>query len=154
MEEYNRSHLEFAPFAVNAHANALTTKTAVFRAENFGNKIVDEALFESSREVSPPHPIRLFDASPICDGAAAVVISSDPAIGRQTASEHEEKAGESSASSKSLIEIVGSAAVVDSLALEERRHGTHLKALQLSTERAMKQVKPSLFVAVVSHLGF
>ena len=64
MERYNVPYSGFANFAVNAHRNAVTNPFALFR-----KPVTTEAVI-SSRLISPP--IRLFDCSPICDGAAAV----------------------------------------------------------------------------------
>jgi len=58
----------FAPFAVNAHANAARNPNARF------HKPIDVATYLGSKVIHDP--VRLFDASPICDGAAAVVLAS------------------------------------------------------------------------------
>ena len=67
MERYGVEYSAFANFAVNAHRNACTNPLALFREE-----ITQEQVLES-RLINPP--IRLFDCSPICDGAAAVVLA-------------------------------------------------------------------------------
>ena len=56
-----------AHFSVNAHTNALTNPNALF------HKPITAQDVMASRLISPP--IRLFDCSPICDGAAAVVLA-------------------------------------------------------------------------------
>ena len=56
-----------AHFSVNAHANALTNPNALFHKPITANDVM------ASRLISPP--IRLFDCSPICDGAAAVILA-------------------------------------------------------------------------------
>ena len=56
-----------AQFSVNAHTNALTNPNALFHKPISAQDVID------SRLISPP--IRLFDCSPICDGAAAVVLA-------------------------------------------------------------------------------
>lgn len=58
----------FTGFAVNAHANAQGNENALFS----GKVVTAEDVF-SSRFIVPP--LRLFDCSPICDGAAAVVLA-------------------------------------------------------------------------------
>lgn len=68
MYEHGVSHREFAPFVVNAHANAVHNPNAMFRAA------VDEAAFTDSQVVADP--ITVLDCSPVCDGAAAVVLCS------------------------------------------------------------------------------
>ena len=54
-------------FAVNAHRNASTNPIALF------DKVVTNEQVMASREIF--RPIRLFDCSPICDGAAAVILA-------------------------------------------------------------------------------
>ena len=56
-----------AHFSVNAHTNALTNPNALF------HKPITAQDVMASRLISPP--IRLFDCSPICDGAAAVILA-------------------------------------------------------------------------------
>ena len=57
-----------ARFSVNAHRNARNNPNALFRERQFE---VEDVL--SSRIISPP--IRLLDCSPVCDGAAAVILA-------------------------------------------------------------------------------
>ncbi|HEX5840295.1 MAG TPA: beta-ketoacyl synthase N-terminal-like domain-containing protein, partial [Anaerolineales bacterium] len=66
MYEYGWKHEDFAPFSINAHANALHNPYA-----RLHEKITAEK-FEKSSMVATP--INLLDASPIGDGAAAAII--------------------------------------------------------------------------------
>ena len=66
MHEYGWKHAYFAPFAINAHANALHNPYA-----RLHHKITLEE-FEKSAMIATP--INLLDASPIGDGAAALYI--------------------------------------------------------------------------------
>ncbi len=66
MHEYGWKHADFAPFAINAHANAVHNPFARLR-----HKITLED-FEKSAMIATP--INLLDASPIGDGAAAIYI--------------------------------------------------------------------------------
>ncbi len=66
MYEYGWQHEDFAPFAINAHANALHNPYA-----RLHQKITVED-FEKSVMVATP--INLLDASPIGDGAAALYL--------------------------------------------------------------------------------
>ena len=66
MHEYGVCHREFAPFAINAHKNAMGNPYALFphpvTAEDFcAAKMIAD-------------PVNLLDSSPVCDGAAAVVL--------------------------------------------------------------------------------
>jgi acetyl-CoA C-acetyltransferase len=56
-----------APFAVNAHRNARHNPSALFR------EAVTVAEVMASRVIEAP--LRLLDCSPVCDGAAAVVLA-------------------------------------------------------------------------------
>src|SRR5512144_2356579 len=66
MHEFGWKHADFAPFSINAHANAMSNPFA-----RLHEKITTER-FEKSSMVATP--INLLDASPIGDGAAAAVI--------------------------------------------------------------------------------
>jgi len=55
-------------FALNAHHNAITNPNAMF----YGKRVT-KTMALSSRVIVPP--IRLYDCSPICDGAAAVMLA-------------------------------------------------------------------------------
>lgn len=61
-------HEDLMPFAVNAHQNAMTSPHAVLKKK----VTVEEAL--ASPVVADP--LRLYDCAPLCDGAAAVVVTS------------------------------------------------------------------------------
>ncbi len=80
MDKYGVRAEDFAPFAVTAHHNAVTNPNALLRKE------IDVDGYLASRVVSDP--VRLFDASPICDGSAAIVLASAEAaaaLGARTA---------------------------------------------------------------------
>jgi acetyl-CoA C-acetyltransferase len=66
MHEYGWKHADFAPFSINAHANAMHNPYA-----RLHDKITMEQ-FEKSSMVATP--INLLDASPVGDGAAAAII--------------------------------------------------------------------------------
>ncbi|HXQ38942.1 MAG TPA: thiolase domain-containing protein, partial [Anaerolineales bacterium] len=66
MYEFGWEHADFAPFSINAHANALHNPFARLHQK------INVDQFEKSTMVATP--INLMDASPIGDGAAAVII--------------------------------------------------------------------------------
>lgn len=66
LERYGVRPEDFANFAVNAHRNAANNPYALFR------KRVDLETVNNSRLISAP--LRLYDCSPICDGAAALIL--------------------------------------------------------------------------------
>ncbi len=72
-------------------------------------------------------PVKLFDAPPVCDGAAAVIMA------------NEEVARSAARSGLPLIKISGSAIGTDSLALDARTDKLKLSGVEISTGRAMDQ---------------
>lgn len=117
MERHGVSSDDFAPFAINAHRNALGNPNALLR------KDVDVQRYLDSRVVAAP--LRLFDISPICNGAAAVVLASGN-VARQNAK-------------RALVQIVASASATDSPALCRRADPLRLLAVENSTRAALKQ---------------
>lgn len=69
-------------------------------------------------------PIRLFDASPMCDGAAAVVLTSRPELAR--------------AGGRPAVRIAGSGAGSDILAVADRPDPLRLRAVEKSATDALK----------------
>jgi acetyl-CoA C-acetyltransferase len=112
MHQYGYEHRDFAPFALTAHANAAKNPNALYRYA------IDEREYERGREVADP--IRLYDASPIGDGAAALLL---------VPADHTSHA----------IRVTGSAAATDTLAIHDREDILWLKAAALSAERAYRQ---------------
>jgi len=122
MYEFGWKHEDFAPFSINAHANAIHNPFA-----RLHEKITVEK-FEKSSMVATP--INLLDASPIGDGAAAVIIV--PA----------EKAA--SVSGRPRITVAGSASATDSIAVHSRKDPLFLSAAYESSKRAydMAGIRP------------
>ena len=119
MDTYGIDHGDFAHFAVNAHHNASTNPSALLR------KPIDRETYLGSRVLADP--VKLLDAPPVCDGAAAVVLATE-AVARA--------AGRSDLPS---VRIAGSAIGTDSLALAERADPLWLSGVELSTGRALEQ---------------
>jgi acetyl-CoA C-acetyltransferase len=112
--EYGWKHADFAPFAINAHANAVHNPYARLRA-----KITVED-FEKSAMIATP--INLLDASPIGDGAAAVYIV--PA---------------ESLIPGSRILVAASACATDTIAIHDRSEPLFLAAAYHSAREAYRQ---------------
>lgn len=112
MHEYGYSHNDFAPFAVNAHANGAKNPNAMFRQP------ISQRMYEKGRAVA--EPISLYDASPIGDGAAALLLV--PA-----------------AQAPDAVHIIGSASATDTLAIHDRHDPLWLTAAELSAQRAYQQ---------------
>ena len=68
IERFNVSRNSFAAFSIVAHANAAINSNAVFHKE------IDLDTYADSRTVIDP--LRLYDISPVCNGAAAIVLAS------------------------------------------------------------------------------
>jgi len=113
--EYNAMRLDFFVFAQVAHQNAVSNPNARLR----GGCSLEEYL--SSRMVADP--IGVYDASPIADGAAAVVLTDS-----RLAAPKEKR-----------IDIVGSACATDTLSLQERADPLWLSAVEESTHSALEQ---------------
>jgi acetyl-CoA C-acetyltransferase len=119
MDCYGAGPEDFAPFSINAHRNALTNPNALFQ------KAVDLEGYLRSRIVIDP--IRVFDASPVCNGSAALVLASA------------ETANALGSASAPRVEIAGSAAATAPLALERREDILRLEAVAVSTRKALQQ---------------
>ena len=115
MHEYGLTVDDFANFSVNAHANGAANPLAMFR-----NRLKADR-FASAPPVATP--VTLFDAAPSGDGAAAVIITSH------------ERAQDIV---PQPIRIAGSALATDTLALHDRKNMLHLRAAELSAQKAMQ----------------
>ncbi len=116
LHEYNVNHSDFANFAVNAHRNALNNPYAMFHTA------VTVESFKQAKMIADP--INLLDSSPICDGAAAVVLAPTEWVqgrGRRN------------------VRIAASAIATDSVSLHDRRDPLWLEAVALSAHKAYKQ---------------
>jgi acetyl-CoA C-acetyltransferase len=114
MHEYGWKHADFAPFSINAHANAVHNPFARLR-----HKITLED-FEKSPMIATP--INLLDASPIGDGAAAVyLVPADKLNGG------------------ARILVASSAAATDTIAIHDRKEALFLNAAYQSARMAYRQ---------------
>ncbi len=119
METYGVTADAFAPFAVNAHCNALTNPNALLK------KDVDIDTYMTSRVVVDP--VKLFDASPVCNGSAAVVLAS------KRVAEAARLAGQP------VVRVAGSAVATDSVALSHRKKPLFLEGVAQSSQKAYQQ---------------
>jgi len=117
MAKYGVASGRFAPFAITAHRNALTNPNALL------HKTLDLETYLQSRVITDP--IRLFDVSPVCNGASAVILAA-PHIA-------------AALSGRSRVRIAGSAVATAPLALARRTDPLDLTAVTSSTQQAMKQ---------------
>ena len=114
--EYGWKHTDFAPFSINAHANAVHNPFARLQ------ETITEKDYQRARMVADP--INLLDASPIGDGAAAVVIVPLEHIRQPT---------------RRIVTITGSANATDTLAVHSRRNPLRLSAAEKSARTAYAQ---------------
>jgi acetyl-CoA C-acetyltransferase len=114
MYEFGWKHEDFAPFSINAHANAMHNPFARLHEKISAEK------FEKSSMVATP--INLLDASPIGDGAAAAIIVSAEKV--------------ASVRGRPRITVAGSASATDSIAVHSRKDPLFLSAAYESSKRA------------------
>ena len=117
MYENGWKHEDFAPFSINAHANGAHNPNARFR-----KPITLEAYMKAGLIADP---INLLDASPMGDGAAAVVLvpaDSVPKNGKFP-----------------VIRVVASAAATDAIAVHDRKDPLWLTAAEKSARQAYQQ---------------
>ena len=120
MYEFGWKHEDFAPFSINAHANAMHNPNARLHEK------ISVEKFERSSMVATP--INLLDALPTGDGAAAMVIVPAERVLR-----------------KPRILVSASAAATDTIAVHSRKDPLFLQAAYQSSKRAyeMAGVTPS-----------
>jgi acetyl-CoA C-acetyltransferase len=112
--EFEADRQGFAGFPLTAHANGAHNPHAMFQ------RAIKPALYERAGMVSDP--LNMFDVAPAADGAAAVVVSSEPAaVGAEA----------------HAVRIAGSSLVTDTLALHDRPDPLDFRAARLSVERAL-----------------
>ncbi len=112
MYQYGYQHDDFAPFALNAHANAAKNPNALFQEP------ISAQVYAKGRAVADP--ITLYDASPIGDGAAALLLV--PA-----------------AKAPQAVRVAGSSLVTDTVAIHDREDPLWLLAAEQSAQRAYAQ---------------
>lgn len=115
MDEFRLGVEVFDNFAVNAHRNARTNPNALF----YGKDVTREDV-EASRVIVPP--LRLFDAAPICDGAAAVVLA---------------RTDEARAFSQHPVRVLSSHVATDRFRLADRADAFELYAVRKSSAAAL-----------------
>ncbi|MBN1180025.1 MAG: thiolase domain-containing protein [Anaerolineae bacterium] len=116
MREYGYTKENFAPFAINAHANAMNNPYAMFHLA------LKESTYNRARMVADP--LNLMDGAPIADGAAAVVLA-PVEWARQL--------------NPAPVRVAASAVGTDAVAVHDRRDPLLLDAALLSSGRAYRQ---------------
>lgn len=116
MHEYGWKKSDFAPFSINAHANAVHNPNA-----RFHEPLTLEA-YEKAAMVCPP--INLMDASPIGDGAAAALLVPLDQADR---------------SFHPVVVVAGSGSATDTMAIHNRPDPLWLTAAEASAKAAYSQ---------------
>jgi acetyl-CoA C-acetyltransferase len=121
MHEFNWQREDFANFSVNAHANGVNNPNAMFQTHITPDRYKQSPMIAT--------PVGLLDASPVCDGSAAVVLA--PAKYARSLS-------------PAPVIIRASAVATMPLAIHDRKDPLTLESAVLSSQRAYKQaeVKP------------
>jgi acetyl-CoA C-acetyltransferase len=117
MHENNVPRDGFAGFALTAHANGVNNPCAMFR------KAIKLETYARAELVSAP--LNMFDIAPNADGAAALVLTRRDLLPDDF--------------HHALVNISGSAASSDTLALHDRKDMLFFDTAQLSADKAMKQ---------------
>ena len=110
IERYKISPDVFGMFSVNAHKNANNNPNALFHKE------ITLEQYLSSKFIADP--VRIFDASPICDGAAALVLSKH------------------NLSNKPQVKITGSASSTEFVGIHDRSDALAAEGIQRSGQKA------------------
>lgn len=121
MYEYGWKRKDFANFVITAHRNGMNNPNAMFHSN------VTAERYANSPTIADP--VGLFDASPICDGSAAVVLA--PAAYARTLS-------------PAPVLIKGVGIGTDPLAVHDREDPLSLNAARVAARRAyeMAEVGP------------
>lgn len=116
MLEYGTTEEQMGLVSVKNHANAAKNKFAQYQKEITLKQVMESQYIST--------PLKLFDCSPLSDGAAAVILASE---------EYSKKICEKP------VEIIASSQASDSLALTGRKTLTALRATQVATKEAFAQ---------------
>lgn len=116
MHEYNATEEQLAAVAVKNHEHGSMNPYAQYQ-----NKISIDTVMNSKYVADP---LKIFDCSPVTDGAAAVILAP-----LDIAKQYRED----------VVEIVASAQASDTLALNNRETITSVKAAEIAAKQAYKQ---------------
>jgi acetyl-CoA C-acetyltransferase len=120
MYEYDLPLDAFAGFSINAHRNGANNPNAMFQEPINLNTYVRAPVIAT--------PINMMDSSPVCDGAAALVLVPTEFAHEFTRGQH-----------RGAVRILASASATDTIAIHDRKDPLHLAAAELSSRRAFQQ---------------
>lgn len=121
MQKYGTTRKHMANVSIKNHYHASLNEKAQFPYEVTMEKVLESPIIST--------PFTLFDASPISDGAAAVVLSSQM---RSFASSSVEDGGKG-------VYITGSAVATDTVDLASRKSLLEIAATKDASQKALKQ---------------
>lgn len=113
MQTYGTSIADLEAVSLKNHANACRNPKA-----HFYHKVVSQSDIDAGATVA--EPLRLYDCCPVSDGAAAVVLSSEPADSRS-------------------VPVLASAVASDAISLSQRDSHTSFAAAKEAARRAYAQ---------------
>ena len=116
LEEYDAKHEDFAGFPEVAHANGATNPYAMFQ-----RVMSDDAYLRAAKAAEI---LNLYDVAPYADGAAALLLVREDALPWGW--------------DKTLVHVVGSSSVVDTLSIHDRHNPLVWDAARISIERACR----------------
>jgi acetyl-CoA C-acetyltransferase len=120
MYEYDVPLDAFAGFSINAHRNGAHNPHAMFQeAITLGDYVKAPVIAT---------PINIMDSSPVCDGAAALILAPTECAHRFTTGHH-----------RGAVQILASASANDTLAVHDRRDPLFLEAAHISSQKALRQ---------------
>ncbi len=119
MTAYGIEHEAFSNFSISAHANGFRSSHAMLQ------KLIDKDAYNNARELTAP--ITLMDAPPICDGAAALILT------------NKDIAMAARAAGQPVVKVLASSAATDKLAINERESLLELKSSRLGGHMAYQQ---------------
>jgi acetyl-CoA C-acetyltransferase len=115
--EFNVPLDAFSGFSINAHRNGANNPNAMFQ-----RPITRETYLHAPVIATP---INIMDSSPVCDGAAALVLAPSDRALEWTNGHH-----------PGAVQILASVSATDSLAVHDRSDPLTLEAARLSSRRA------------------
>jgi acetyl-CoA C-acetyltransferase len=113
MHEHGYKKEDFAPFAINAHANAVNNPCAMFPTPITAKQFADSKMIAD--------PVSLLDSSPIADGAACVILA-PTAIAREF--------------TEKPVRVRATAIATDAVAVHDRRDPLFLEGGAISAQKA------------------
>ena len=118
MHEYGAELSDFANFSVNAHANGGKNELAMFRNQLKAERFASAPMIAT--------PVSLFDAAPVGDGAAAVIVT------------RTERAADMV---PQPVQIASSAMATDTLSVHDRNDILWMTAAATSARKAMESAE-------------